>query len=74
MTEAEELAEEYILTKDLLAIQPDLVELIHQVAERTREEILKKTAWGMQEGGPGTVFVFCSDIRDARWEDEEVSR
>jgi len=82
MTKAEKMAEE-VLTKIYNIVEgvdskyderelAILQDAFHQVATEKTISILKKTAWGMEEGGPGTEFVFCSDIIKDRWEDEEV--
>ena len=60
MTEAEKMAEEIGYPGD-----PDIIKLIHAVAERTREECCKKMGgasyWSQTET--------CRAIRNAKWEE-----
>ena len=71
MTKAEKMVKEWLILVDLEeGYKEDLLNFIHEVATQKTISILKKTAWGMEEGGPGTEFVFCSDIIKDQWEDE----
>ena len=77
MTQAEKMAEEWLKASWNCATSPeqDVVTLIRYVSERTREEICKKNAKGIDEN-TGKIWesdiVRVKDIRNARWEDEEV--
>ena len=74
MTQAEKMAEEYLDDYEWPSAPHNLAALIHQIAERTREEVCKKTPRGIDEDTGEiweTPYVLCRDIRNARWEEKK---
>ena len=73
MTQAEKIAEKWakeVLTTRWVDGEPFL-SYIHQIAERTLEEVLGKSKTIMVRGLQ-TEIVFAHDIRSCRWWEEDT--